>query len=158
MSITIRQAAVGDLDKLSNIEKSCFRVEAFTREQIAYLLKSPEGVSLVAQTDREIVGFVLSLIYRFNRTKVGHIFTLEVLVEHRRKGVASMLLDELERKLIKKDVRTCFLEVRADNVAARRLYRKHAYTATEQLKHYYGKRIDALRMMKRLERVRGKGN
>ena len=150
MSITVRQAAVGDLQVLWKIEKECFGVEAFTREQIAYLLKSPEGVSLVAQIDHEIAGFILSLIYKFNEIKVGHIFTIDVLVVHRRKGVASRLLGEFERSLIKKDVRTCFLEVRADNVVARRLYRKHGYTEVGHLKDYYGDGVNGLRLKKSL--------
>lgn len=150
MSITVRQAAIGDLQVLWKIEIECFGVEAFTKEQIAYLLKSPVGVSIVALIDREIVGFILSLIYEFNEIKVGHIFTIDVLVEHRRKGVASRLLGGLEGSLIEKDVGTCFLEVRADNVAARGLYRKHGYTEVERLKDYYGNGVDGLQLKKSL--------
>jgi len=150
MTITVRQAEVGDLQVLWKIEKECFRVEAFTKEQIAHILKSPAGVSLVAQIDHAIVGFILGLIYEFDEIKAGHIFTIDVLVEHRRKGVASRLLGEFERSLIKKDVRTCFLEVRADNVAARRLYRKHGYTEVKRLKDYYGDGVDGLRLKKSL--------
>ncbi len=150
MSITVRQAAVHDLQVLWKIEKECFRVEAFTKGQIAYLLNSPAGASLVAQIDQKIVGFTLSLIYEFNEIKVGHIFTIDVLVEHRRKGVASRLLGELERSLIKKDVKTCFLEVRADNMAARELYRKHGYAEVGHLTDYYGDGADGLRLKKSL--------
>lgn len=148
MSLTVRQATVDDLQVLWEIEKECFGVEAFTKEEIAYLLKSPAGVNLVAQIDHKIVGFILSLTYKFNQVQVGHIFTIDVLVEHRRKGVASRLLRELERSLTEKNIKTCFLEVRTDNVAALKLYRKHSYTEVEHLKNYYGNGVDGLRLKK----------
>lgn len=149
MSLTIRQAAVDDLQVLWEIEKECFSVEAFTREEIAYLLRFPAGVNLVAQIDHKIVGFILSLTYKINKIQAGHIFTIDVLVEHRRKGVASKLLRELERSLTEKNIKTCFLEVRTDNVAALKLYQKHGYTEVEHLKNYYGNEVDGLRLKKK---------
>jgi ribosomal-protein-alanine N-acetyltransferase len=150
MSITIRRANIEDLDALWEIEKECFTVEAFTKEQIEYLLEAPTGVSLVAQINHEIVGFIISLIYPRNKIRVGHIYTIDVLTRHRRKGVASRFLDELERILIDKGVKACYLEVRLDNVAARRLYKKHGYVEMERLRNHYGMGAHGIRLRKLL--------
>jgi ribosomal-protein-alanine N-acetyltransferase len=150
VSITIRRVASEDLDVLWEIEKECFTVEAFTREQIEYLLEAPKGVSLVAQINHEIVGFIISLIYSRNKIGVGHIYTIDVLTRHRRKGVASRLLGELEKIFMERGVKACYLEVRLDNVAARRLYKKHGYVEMEQLRNHYGGGINGIRLRKLL--------
>jgi len=150
MSIVVRRAESKDLDAIWEIEKECFTVEAFTKEQIAYLLEAPSGISLVAQVDHEIAGFIIGLIHQNNKTRICHIYTIDVLTKHRRKGVASRLLNELEGVLIKRGVTTCYLEARTNNVAAQKLYQKHGYKKVKQLKDYYGKGTRGIRLKKDL--------
>jgi len=150
LSITTRRASLKDLEILCEIEKECFNSEAFTREQIGYLLRAPTGVSLIAETGHEIVGFIIGLIQGYGNAKVGHIFTVDVSTKHRRRGVASRLLNDLERIFMEKGVQTSHLEVRADNLAAQKLYRKHGYTDAEVLKNYYGRGIHGIQLKKNL--------
>jgi len=150
LSITTRRASLRDLDTLCDIERECFTSEAFSREQIGYLLRAPTGVSLIAEMDHETVGFIIGLIQGYGNAKVGHIFTLDVLTKHRRRGVASRLLDDLERIFRERGVQTSHLEVRADNLAAQKLYRKHGYTDTGVLKNYYGRGIHGIQLKKNL--------
>jgi len=150
LSITIRRASLKDLDTLCEIEKECFTSEAFTREQIGYLLRTPTGVSLVAEIGQEIAGFIIGLIQEYGNAKVGHICTLDVLTKNRRRGVASRLLDDLERIFRERGVQTSHLEARADNLAAQELYRKHGYTDVGVLKNYYGRGIHGIQLKKNL--------
>ncbi len=150
MSIVVRQATLGDLDTLWRIERECFSAEAFPKEYIAYLLGASAGVSLVAQVDREIAGFIMGLVYKDKKGRVGHVCTVNVLARHRRRGVASRLLDELERIFMERDVTACFLEVRMDNMAAQRLYRRHGYKELERLQDYYGRGVHGIRLRKSL--------
>ena len=150
MSVTIQQATVNDLETLYEIERECFTTEAFTKEQIAYLLQNPDAVSLVAQIDGETVGFIIGLTYRGNKVRIGHIYTIDVAVKHRRKGIGLSLLNELEQIFFEKGVETCYLEVRIDNVAARELYHKQGYTETGRLKGYYPKGSHGVQLKKKL--------
>jgi len=150
LSITVRRASFKDLDILCEIERECFTSEAFTREQIGYLLRAPMGVSLIAEIDHETVGFIIGLIQAYGNARVGHIFTLDVLTRHRRRGVASRLLNDLERIFRERGVQTSHLEVRADNLAAQELYRKHGYTDVGVLKNYYGRGIHGVQLKKNL--------
>ena len=150
MSIVVRRAESRDLDAIWEIEKECFTVEAFTKEQIAYLLEAPGGISLVAQIDHEIAGFIMGLIHQNEKTRTCHIYTIDVLIKHRRKGMASRLLSELEGILVKRGVTTCYLEARINNVAAQKLYQKHGYIKAAQLKDYYGRGIHGIRLKKDL--------
>ena len=137
LSITVQRATVNDLDLLYNIERECFTIEAFSKRHIAYLLENPNTVSLVARVNNEIAGFIIGLIQRHDKTMTGRIYTIDVAVKHRRKGVGLRLLNELERKFEKRGVKICYLEARVDNVAARELYRKHGYVEVEKLRNYY---------------------
>ncbi len=151
MSVTIQRARVNDLETLYEIEKECFTKEAFTKEQIGYLLQDPNVVSLVASRDGENVGFIIGLTYRGNKVRLGHIYTIDVAVKHRRRGIGLRLLKELEKIFVQKGVETCYLEVRIDNMAARELYRKQGYIETGQLKGYYPMGTHGIRLEKKLK-------
>ncbi len=150
LSITIQKATVDDLEMLYKIERECFTIEAFTKEQIAQFLENPNAVSLIAQINSEIAGFIIGLIHDQEKTRAGHIYTIDVAVKHRRRGVGLRLLNELERIFIKRGVKVCHLEARLDNVAARELYRKHGYTEVESLIDYYFKGTHGVRLIKKL--------
>ena len=137
MQVTIENASIQHLDTLWEIEKKCFEAEAFTKEQIAQLLKSYSSIGLVARLNSEIVGFIIGAIYREGRALSGHILTIDVLPEHRRKGIGLKLLQEMEKIFKEKNIKTCCLEVREDNIAALALYRKLGYVEVGKLKNYY---------------------
>ena len=149
MSITIQRATINDLETLYQIETECFTIEAFDKQHIAYLLENPNAVSLVAQINNAIAGFIIGLIHRHDEKITGRVYTLDVAVKYRRKGVGLKLLGEIERNFVKREVEICYLEVRKDNVAALELYRKHGYVEMEELKRYY-KGAHGIRLKKKL--------
>ncbi len=151
MDVRIRSAKVEDLDTIYEIERECFPLEAFSKRLIAYLLKDPNSISLVALVDDEVAGFIIcSILKGAGGDKVGHVLTIDVALKHRRKGIASRLMIELERRLKAMGVKACSLEVREDNVAARELYRKHGYVEIGPLMDYYGKGAHGIRLQKAL--------
>ncbi len=137
MSVTIQRTTMNDLEPLCRIERECFIREAFNKQHIAFLLENPNAVSLTAKIDNSIAGFVIGLIHRHDEEVVGHIYTLDVAVKYRRKGVGIKLLDEIERIFVKMGARLCYLEARKDNLAALELYRKHGYVKMKELRDYY---------------------
>jgi ribosomal-protein-alanine acetyltransferase len=137
LSITIQRATINDLETLYQIERECFTIEAFNKQHIAYLLENPNAVSLMAKINNAIVGFIIGLIHRHNEEIIGRIYTLDVAVKYRRKGVGLKLLDKIERIFLEKGTKICYLEVRKDNMAALELYRKHGYIKVKELEHYY---------------------
>jgi len=152
MPLKIERAKLNDLDVLHRIERECFTSEAFSKEHIAYLLGNPDAMSLVARADHEIVGFIVGMIENYGRGVVGHVYTIDVAVKHRRIGVGVRLLDELERVFLERGIKTSYLEVRIDNEAARKLYRKKGYSELEALEDFYAKGRHGLRMKKELKK------
>ena len=137
MTITIEDASIRYLDRLYEIEMECFEKEAFTKQQIAYLLNDYNSISLVAKENEKIVGFIIGRIHVERKSLVGHILTIDISPAHRQKGIAVKLLQEIERIFKEKGVKLCHLEVREDNVAALSLYQKSGYKKIGRLKNYY---------------------
>jgi len=151
LQITLEKAELGNLNELLGIERECFTREAFTREQIEILLRNQKAIALLARINGEVAGFIIGMIESHGTTKTGHVYTVDVGVEYRRQGVGIRLLQEMENAFVKKGAETSYLEVRVDNQAARRLYRKRGYVETEPLDDYYSSGVHGLRLKKQLK-------
>lgn len=151
MVISTEPVNPDDLDDLWRIERECFTKEAYSRQQIASLLENQNAVDLVARVNGEIAGFVIGGIEDFRGRLVGHVYTIDVAVKHRRKGVGKQLLNDIEKVFVNHSVEVIYLEVRANNQAARRLYETQGYRAVEAMENYYSKGIHGLRMIKYLK-------
>jgi ribosomal protein S18 acetylase RimI-like enzyme len=150
MQVKIETATARNLNDLYLIERQCFNEEAFSKQQINYLLSDYNTISLVAKVDDATAGFVIAHLEIEGDSDVfGHIITLNVAGAFRHKGVAQALLGEIEKILLQKGISECRLEVRENNEAALKLYKKLGYLEIGKLEHYYGK-AHGLYLKKRL--------
>jgi ribosomal-protein-alanine N-acetyltransferase len=150
VAVTVAEAGIEHLEALYNIETECFTHEAFSKKQIASLLKSPNSLSLLAKLNDEVVGFIIVLTYERKKRKLGHIYTLDVAEKARKRGVGLKLLCAAEQILRADEIDGIILEVRVDNMAARELYRKLGFTEVGRLKNFYSG-VDGLQMQKKLQ-------
>ena len=142
MDIQVVVASIEDLEVVVALERECFSSEAFSRQQLSYLLRDDQAICLIAKVEGVgIVGFViLQLESDFVEGVVfGHVVTLNVAVVFRRRGVAQRLLLGCEEVLRLQGVFECRLEVRQSNGVALELYRQMGYVEVGVLKKYYGK-------------------
>jgi ribosomal-protein-alanine acetyltransferase len=146
----IRPLTVSQLDECWRLDQRCFiDGEAYSRETFDYLLTAPESVSYRAVTSGGVmVGFVIGLI---EPDHTGHVTTVGVAPEHRRRNLAKRLMKQVEDGFSKRDVRLVRLEVRVMNVAAQKLYENLGYSITQRLPKYYSNGGDGLLMLKSLE-------
>jgi len=138
MLVKIEKASIDDLDRLCEIEMKCFETEAFTKQQIAYLITDSNSVILVSRVKDEIVGFIIGKTYMDKKPAAGQILTIDVSPKHRRKGIGQRLLHKIEKTLKDKGVKICYLEVRENNFVALSLYQKLGYKRVGRLENYYG--------------------
>jgi ribosomal-protein-alanine N-acetyltransferase len=134
----IEKASIDDLDRLYEIELKCFETEAFTKQQIAYLLTDSNSEGLVSRVKGQIVGFVIGKTHMDKKPATGQILTIDVSPEHRRKGIGQRLLQQIEKTFKDKGVEICRLEVRENNFVALSLYHKFGYKMVGRLENYYG--------------------
>jgi len=147
----VETADLRNLEELLRIDRECFTFEAFTKEQIEILLRNPNAIGLLGRINGEVAGFIIGVIENYGAIRAGHIHTIDVVAKHRRGGVGMKLLKEMESAFRKKGVDTIYLEVRVDNQAARRLYRKQGYAEMESLDDYYSSGVHGLRLKKQLK-------
>lgn len=143
----IRNAQIGDLAQIVQIEGLCFPEEtAFPPRMFAYLIRY--AVSLVAcEPDKTVLGFIMG----YTSGKAGAVYTLDVHPEYRRKGIGSKLLASLEEKLALLGADAVRLEAALDRPGAVELYRKAGYQERELVRNYYGRGNHAVRMWKNLD-------
>lgn len=137
MEIAIEDASIQLLNELYDIERQCFKLEAFSKHQIAYLLTNYNSISLAGRANNELAGFIIGQIEIEQDVLVGHIITLDIAPEYHRKGVAQRLLQEIELLFKSRGITECCLEVREDNTAAVNLYQKSGYQKVAKLPNYY---------------------
>lgn len=148
--LRIREAELRDIRRLAEIEKACFE-DGYSEEILAFFLTSPKHVCLVAEVNGIIVGLAIGgLELEESGPLIGHVWTLEVVAPYRRRGIGALLLSRLEEALRTRGARECYLEVRADNEPAIRLYEKAGYRRDRLLRDYYGPGKNGLLMKKPL--------
>ena len=145
----VRPLTVAQLDECWRLDLRCFvDGEAYSRETFEYLLTSPESVSYRAvTTDGTMVGFIVGIV---EPDRTGHITTLGVAPEHRRRGIAQRMLLKVEEGFKRRGVRITRLEVRSVNTGAQDLYQKLGFAVTQRLPRYYSNGGDGLLMIKSL--------
>ena len=146
----IRPLTISRLDECWKLDQRCFvDGEAYSRETFEYLLTAPESVAYRAETlGGAMVGFVIGLI---EPDHTGHITTVGVAPDHRRRHLAKRLMTEVEKGFRQRNVRLVRLEVRSLNIAAQKLYQSLGYAVTQRLPKYYSNGGDGLLMLKSLE-------
>jgi len=147
--IKYRLASKNDFDEVQRIENECFK-EPYSTEDLHYEFeKNPVNKIIVAELEGKVIGFIDFLI-TFNSSTIMQV---AVTKEHRGKGIATELLNEMEKsfpKEIDDVVETITLEVRESNEAAKNLYLKNGYKIVVVKANYYKDGENAIYMIKRL--------
>lgn len=146
----IRPLTDKHLKEVLKLNLRCFNAgENYTKFTFSYLLNEPNSLSYRAVTPSgQMVGFVF--VMTDSKDGTGHITTIGIAPEHRRRGLANKLLIHAEEALRKRRVGLVMLEVRVGNRAAQNLYRSFGYAVVQRLNHYYNNGEDGFLMVKSL--------
>jgi ribosomal-protein-alanine N-acetyltransferase len=146
----VRPMTISQLDECWRLDQRCFvDGEAYSRDTFEYLLTASDSVSFRAVTQGgTMVGFIVGLV---EPDHTGHVTTIGVSPEHRRRGIARSLMQKVEDGFRRRNVRMVRLEVRSVNAGAQQLYRDLGYVVTQRLPRYYSNGGDGLLMVKSLE-------
>lgn len=137
------------IDDVCKLNRRCFPLgDSYTKHTFNFLLSEPNGLAYCAITPEGVmVAFIVVMV---NRDGAGHITTIGVAPEHRRRGLAQLLLARTENELRKRQVHLIRLEVRVSNTPAQVLYRNLGYSAVQRLSQYYINGDDGFLMVKSL--------
>lgn len=127
---------------LAALHHACFTTpRPWSEAEFADLLAA-QGVFLITQPN----GFILGR----DIAQEIELLTLAVDPKHRRKGIANQLLKDFLAKSNKLKANDIFLEVAADNTAAKALYAQHGYVQVGERPNYYAPNLNALILRKSL--------
>lgn len=145
----VRPLTASHIDECWRLDQRCFvDGEAYSRDTFEYLLTMPESVSYrVVMQNGAMAGFVIGLL---EPDHTGHVTTIGIVPEHRRRRLASSLMETIEAGFQRRDVRMVRLEVRSSNLSAQKLYASLGYSVTQRLPKYYSNGGDGLLMVKAL--------
>ena len=146
----IRLLTEKHLKEVLQLNLRCFKAgENYTKHTFSYLLNQPNSLSYrIVTPNQNIIGFIFVMVNTKDGT--GHITTIGIAPEHRRRGLAIRLLRHAEEALKKRDIGILMLEVRVSNVVAQNLYRNYGYSVVQKLLKYYHNGEDGFLMVKSL--------
>jgi [ribosomal protein S18]-alanine N-acetyltransferase len=129
-TIAIRAFSYTDLPQVLAIERRAF-TSPWSLSMFVLELSKPSGIYLAAVQGTEIIGYVICARY----VEAYHVMTLAVAPEHRREGIASILLDAVIARAGEDANYT--LEVRVSNTGAIALYERYGFRAVGTRPRYY---------------------
>ena len=147
--IDYRPATPGDAPRLAAMSRDLVETGlgwSWVPSRVAWHVRAPESVVLVARERARTAGFA---IMRF-AVEDAHLDLLAVSPAYRRLGVGRGLIAWLEESALVAGISVVYLEVRADNDAARSFYAKLGYRPIQRVPRYYDGRETAIRMARDL--------
>jgi len=152
----LRKFALSDLQTVMEINRICLP-ENYTDSFFVDLYKKFPETFTVAEENGEIVGYImcrievgLSNLSLGGVIKKGHVVSVAVVHDHRRKGVGEALVTSAMEAMKLYKAKQCFLEVRVTNDSAVSLYRKLGFEVARTVHGYYADGEDACMMTKKL--------
>lgn len=149
--ISIRDAALSDADAIVELEASGFiDDEHFSLRQIRRLISNPRAICIVAQSTPSVsaraLGWAVALTRSHQHWQSGRVYTVAVAHPAKGRGIGRLLVQSLLDRLRVIGVDRVYLEVRADNDPAIKLYESLGFEPIALLGDYYGDGLHGIRM------------
>jgi ribosomal-protein-alanine N-acetyltransferase len=144
--VDFRRLELRDLNAIETIERASYPTP-WSRSMFAGELAKPSSISLGAfePDTRDLLGYLIISRY----VDAWHVMNVAVAPDHRRQGIASLLLNRLFELTAGRSRRGYTLEVRVSNAGAIKLYEELGFRARGVRRGYYtDNREDALIMWK----------
>jgi len=129
---------------MAALDRACFGSDSFPRRLIQRYLTSHETISIVAEAQAELKGFIL-LHWAPHTAEVA---TLDVHPAWRRRGIGTALLNRAEAEANAMGILKLALHVETTNQGAIGLYQRLGFVITAGSPGYYAGRRDAWVMVK----------
>ncbi len=139
-----RLATLAQAPLLVALHRESFGEASWSLRQISESLRLDTTAAILAESAGAAAGFILCQIIPATEAEI---LTLCVTPSFRRQGLGALLLKKGIEKARQQNAKRLFLEVAADNDAARSLYEKSGFCALNRRAGYYehkGHPVDAV--------------
>jgi len=141
--VIIREMSPGDVNAIALIEKTSYTMPW---SEISFFseIYSRNSITRVAELDGRIIAYICIK----QVSDEAHLMNVTVDSPYRRQGIATMLFNNIKKDLQSNGCRFLYLEVRASNIMAKKMYEKLEFKVVGIRKDYYLKPTEnALIMM-----------
>ncbi len=152
----LRKFMPDDLQSVMQINRVCLP-ENYTDFFFIDLHQRFPETFIVAEENGKVIGYIMCRIevglsnFGFaGLIRKGHVVSIAVLPQSRRKGIAQALIKKALEGMQYYKAKQCFLEVRVTNDAGTSLYRKLGFEISRTINGYYSDGEDAYVMTKKL--------
>jgi N6-L-threonylcarbamoyladenine synthase len=135
MSIVIKQATLLDLPEIMKLETASFANDAWPEETFRSELGANHTFYILALEGDELVGY--AGLSKLPGSDQADIQTIAVREDKRGLGIGRLLMNSLTQQATDLDAKEIFLEVRADNSVAQKLYKIFGFKQIGTRKKYY---------------------
>jgi len=156
----IRKFNPNDLEAVIYINRTCLPENYSPSFFLEIYQNCPDGFLVAESENLSIVGYIMcrlelgfSEFKKLKLVKKGHIVSIAILPEFRRKGIAMELINKVLKFLNEKKIDECFLEVRTTNEPAINLYKKLGFSIVRTIPGYYLDGTDAYIMAMELHKT-----
>jgi ribosomal protein S18 acetylase RimI-like enzyme len=141
-----------DFRALYQIEEICFQPPfRFSRRYLRRLIETEKAATWIAEEGTDVAGFaIVEWAQEIGRIS-AYIPTVEVLPQHRGRGIGSEVLRRIEGSARAAGASVLWLHVDEKNEGAIRLYQAHGFLSYGNEKHFYAPGRGALIYGKTLE-------
>lgn len=133
--MTTRPATPADLDAIMVLERASFPTDAWSAAMMREELASAHSWYVVVEEAGRLVGYAGLRAVR--GAQDADIQTITISDAARGRGRGRALLTTLLDEAVRRDVREVFLEVRADNPVAQKLYLSEGFAEVGRRPRYY---------------------
>jgi [ribosomal protein S18]-alanine N-acetyltransferase len=155
-TFTLRKFVPDDLQSVMQINRVCLP-ENYTDFFFIDLHQRFPETFIIAEEEGKIVGYIMCRIevglsnYGFGGlVRKGHVVSIAVLPQARRKGAAKALINRALEGMAYYRAKQGFLEVRVTNEIAISLYKQLGFEVTRTINGYYSDGEDAYVMTKKI--------
>jgi ribosomal-protein-alanine N-acetyltransferase len=149
--MTFRSYQPGDLDAMHALDVLCFAPPfRFSRSAMRRFAEARKARVVIAEDAAELAGFCILHVERARAKPAGYIVTLDVAPPHRRRGLATQLMQRAEQQALEAGCAALALHVFADNEAAMLFYKSLGFIPAHTEHGFYGDGLDALLCVKPL--------
>ena len=131
--IRIREVKPGDMQAVLEIEYRCFP-DPYPLSLLDQLYRSYPNGFIVVELNGEVVGYAIGTM-RWGG--VGHVLAIAVDPPYRRRGIGSMLMENLLGRLRAGGAKKIRLEVRKSNLDAKQFYLALGFREEGEIPYYY---------------------
>jgi len=159
--VAIRCAEMEDVQEVMRINHTTLP-ENYPYPFFVEILRRYPKSFIIAEKDGEIVGYMMNRIEKglagifttgLHRVSKGHVVSIAVLPDHRRKGIGKKLMLEGMKAMKEYGAEEFVLECRITNESALAMYKSLGFTVVRELSGYYHDGESAYLMSKKADNM-----